>query len=83
MVRKKDLLNRLNWATNCLENTFNKVNLLTQENKELKEKIENMSSIITELTEKVEFMWHQTDYDKKSDDNIYDEWLNGSRDGDK
>lgn len=76
MVRKKDLVARIDFLIEVTER-------LSKENKELQEKALNMSSIITEMTEKVEFLWHQSDYDKKESDNIYDEWLNGSKEGDK
>lgn len=65
MVRKKDLLNRIEFLNSRL-------NAVESSNKLLLE-------MVTKMNEKVTFLWNQDQYKKEDIDSILDEWVNGAR----
>ena len=65
MVRKKDLLNRIEFLNSRL-------NAVETSNKLLLE-------MVTKMNEKVTFLWNQDQYKKEDIDSILDEWVNGAR----
>lgn len=65
MVRKKDLLNRIEFLNSRL-------NAVESSNKLLLE-------MVTKMNEKVTFLWNQDQYKKEDMDSILDEWVNGAR----
>lgn len=65
MVRKKNLLNRIEFLNSRL-------NAVETSNKLLLE-------MVTKMNEKVTFLWNQDQYKKEDMDSILDEWVNGAR----
>ena len=86
MVRKKDLLNRiefLNSRLNAVESS-NKLllEMLTKTNEKvsgLESANETLLEMVTKMNEKVTFLWNQDQYKKEDMDSILDEWVNGAR----
>jgi chaperonin cofactor prefoldin len=90
MVRKRELLNRIEFLESRMNAVENSNKILCEMLTNLQTKIKSLEDIssnldknVSRMLEKVDFMWKEEQYKEEEMDSILDEWLNGKEeDGD-
>lgn len=86
MVRKRDLLNRIEFLESRMNAVENSNKILCEMFSNLQTKIKvledissNLDKNVSRMLEKVDFMWKEEQYKEEEMDSILDEWMNGAK----
>ena len=90
MVRKRDLLNRIEFLESRMNAVENSNKILCEMLTNLQAKIKSLEDIssnldksVSGMLEKIDFLWKEEQYKDEEMNSILDEWLNGKEeDGD-
>ena len=90
MVRKRDLLNRIEFLESRMNAVENSNKILCEMLTNLQTKIKSLEDIssnldksVSGMLEKIDFLWKEEQYKDEEMNSILDEWLNGKEeDGD-
>lgn len=90
MVRKKDLLNRIEFLESRMNAVENSNKILCEMFSNLQTRLKSLEvfndsfeKVLSGMSEKIDFMWKEEQYKEEDMDSILDEWLNGKdEDGD-
>lgn len=86
MVRKRDLLNKIEFLESRMNAVENSNKILCEMFSNLQTKIKvledissNLDKNVSRMLEKVDFMWKEEQYKEEEMDSILDEWMNGAK----
>lgn len=86
MVRKRDLLNKIDFLESRMNAVENSNKILCEMFSNLQNKIKvledissNLDKNVSRMLEKVDFMWKEEQYKEEEMDSILDEWMNGAK----
>lgn len=86
MVRKRDLLNRIEFLESRMNAVENSNKILCEMLTNLQTKIKSLEDIssnldknVSGMLEKIDFMWKEEQYKEEEMDSILDEWMNGAK----
>ena len=86
MVRKRDLLNKIEFLESRMNAVENSNKILCEMFSNLQNKIKvledisyNLDKNVSRMLEKVDFMWKEEQYKEEEMDSILDEWMNGAK----